>query len=121
MIGAASEALVLKLRDVIVEKLRAKLGSQNFKKLKTWKIKTVLDEIGKVLDKEKANMPTDLKNNYEANWTPFTNQIRTARNEAGHPISIEPVTNEKAHASLLIFPEFAKLVDDIKVWISNQQ
>lgn len=56
-----------------------------------------------------ANMPASLKEGYESYWPAFTQQIRAARNEAGHPLSIEPIKQETVHASLLIFPELAKL------------
>ena len=46
-------------------------------------------------------------------------QIRMARNEAGHPKSIDAVTPETVHASLLIFPELAKLCHELRSWISK--
>jgi len=53
---------------------------------------------------------------FEANWPAITHQIRTARNEAGHPVSVEPVTPEEVHASLLIFPELAALAGQLATW-----
>jgi hypothetical protein len=52
-------------------------------------------------------------------WPAFTQQIRTARNEAGHPTSVDPITPETVHALLLIFPELAKLGSELKSWVSQ--
>jgi hypothetical protein len=42
-----------------------------------------------------------------------------ARNDAGHPKSVEPVTFDDAHAALLIFPKLAKLNTDLLIWVSS--
>jgi hypothetical protein len=118
MVGGASEALILKLRDILTES-SISLTEENRKKLSDWRIKTVLAEIKKVLDNEKTNMPRPLDEKYEAYWPAFTQQIRATRNEAGHPSSIEPVTFDIVHASLLIFPELANLVNELEVWITS--
>jgi hypothetical protein len=60
-----------------------------------------------------------LLENFEAYWNAFTQQIRATRNEAGHPISIDPVTSDAVHASLLIFPELAKLADGLQLWVKT--
>ncbi len=41
------------------------------------------------------------------------------RNEAGHPSSIDPVTPDTVHASLLVFPELARLAKGLTDWVSN--
>lgn len=119
MVGVASETLALELRDTIVENLGENLNPQERRNLDVWTIKTVLDEIKRVLDNE--NMERKLKERYEANWAAFVHKIRMSRNDAGHPASIETVTEETAHSALLIFPELAKLIEDIKEWICNRQ
>jgi len=43
----------------------------------------------------------------------------TVRNEAGHPSNIDPVTYDTVHASLLIFPELANLVNELSMWITS--
>jgi hypothetical protein len=49
----------------------------------------------------------------------FTHQIRTAGNDAGHPVSVDPVTPDEVHASLLIFPQLAALASQLKDWITS--
>lgn len=83
------------------------------------RIKTVMDTLKSELDKKKKNMPNPLSEALEAYWPAFTQQVRASRNDAGHPSSIAPVKPETVHASLLIFPELAKLAYDLKDWISN--
>jgi len=78
-----------------------------------------LDAIKKELDPHTRNMPNPLNEAYEAYWSAFIQQIRTTRNDAGHPSSIEPVTEDSVHASLLIFPELVKLAYDLMDWISS--
>ena len=118
MVGAASEALVLEFRSKIIES-QISLTDGNKRKLNNWNIKTVLTEIGKVLEHEKVNMTNRLCEKYEAYWSAFTQQIRTVRNEAGHPSNIDPVTYDTVHASLLIFPELANLVNELSMWITS--
>ena len=48
----------------------------------------------------------------------MSDQMRLARNDAGHPVSTDPVTHETVHAALLLFLEFAGLVTDLNVWVS---
>lgn len=62
-------------------------------------------------------MPRPLAEMFNAYWAAFTQQIRTSRNDAGHPNSIAPVSHEIVHASLLIFPELAKLASELRTWI----
>jgi hypothetical protein len=47
----------------------------------------------------------------------LTHEIRTTRNEAGHPTSIDPVTPESVHASLLLFPVLASLAGEFLKWV----
>ncbi len=37
----------------------------------------------------------------------------------GHPTSVEPVTPDTVHASLLIFPELARLANSLAHWVAN--
>ena len=68
---------------------------------------------------QKLALPVQLFERFEANWPAFTHQIRTARNEAGHPVTVDPVTAEEVHGSLLIFPELAILAKQGEDWISK--
>ena len=117
MIGAATESLILDLRDTLVARINS-LGKSPSKKLQDWKIKTVTDQIKAEIDNKKAPMPRELSEAYESYWPAFIQQIRFGRNEAGHPKSIEPISPQAVHASLLIFPELAKLTNDLINWVS---
>ena len=117
MVGAAAESLVLELRDVLVTKMTS-LGQTVPANLEDWRIKRVLDTIKRILDTKKTVMPNNLAEAYEAYWPAFTQQIRAVRNEAGHPSSVDPVTPESVHASLLIFPELANIAEQLRSWVS---
>jgi hypothetical protein len=111
MIGCATESLILELRDELVTKLLG-LKRPYPKQLDDWRIKTVLDAFE--VEMMKISMSRQLKERFEAQWPAFTFQIRNARNDAGHPKSIDPVTQDSVHASLLIFPEIANLQQELK-------
>lgn len=119
MIGAAAESIILELRDTMIQKMKSIRESPS-KDLQDWRIKRVLDAIRKELEKHKKDMSSKFDEAVDSYWPAFTQQIRTARNEAGHPKSIEPVTNDTVHASLLIFPELVRLALDIKSWVLNE-
>ncbi len=119
MVGAAAESLTLELRDALVNKLNA-LSQSVPKDLEDWRIKRVLDSIKSYLTSKKSNMPSELWSEFESFWPAFTQQIRTVRNEAGHPSSVDPITYETVHALLLIFPEHARLQNKLVDWISHQ-
>lgn len=117
MIGASAESIMLELRDILVTKITS-LGRSPAKDLEDWRIKKVLDALKKEIDSKRASIPTPLWEAYQGFWPAFTQQIRAARNDAGHPTNIDPVTEETVHASLLIFPELAKLANDLSSWIT---
>lgn len=118
MIGCAAECLVLLLRHAVASKL-AEAGSQVPKGLADWKLKLIRDALATYLDKEKGRMPVALRESYSAHWTSFMEQIRRVRNDAGHPQSIDSVTENDVYASLLIFPELAELFAQLGEWIST--
>jgi hypothetical protein len=118
MVGAAVESIALDLRDAMVSKIKS-LGRKVPKDLESWRIKTVLDCLQKEIIAKQNDMPLVLRETFESQWASFVHQIRIARNEAGHPKSVEPVTSEDAHAALLIFPKLAKLNGDLLSWIST--
>lgn len=119
MIGAASESVVFELRNKLQSKIQ-EIGKTSPKDLNDWRTKKVLDAIKKEIESKKATIPTALFESFEAYWPAFVQQIRTSRNEAGHPSSIEPVTEEIVHASLLIFPALAKLTSELTAWIATE-
>lgn len=118
MVGGATESIILELRDVTVQKLTS-LGKTVPKNMNDWKIKTVSDALHNFLDGHKSQFGPELRDEFEAYWNAFAQQIRAVRNDAGHPTSIEPVTPDTVHASLLIFPELAKLSGKLRTWVTN--
>ena len=124
MVGAASEALAIDLRDTLVERM-ATLGRPAPEKLKVWMIKSVLEAVEVELKpytkkKEDAGgMPHELAERFSGYWAAFTAQLRIARNDAGHPSSVAPVTRDVVHGNLLIFPEVARLATDLQRWIRS--
>jgi len=117
MIGAAAESMVLELRDNLASKIE-NLGQTPPTNLLDWRIKQVFDVLTSLLENRKNLMVRRLKESYESFWQAFGGQLRMTRNEAGHPTSVDPVTWEIAHSSLLIFPEFARLAHELNAWVS---
>jgi hypothetical protein len=117
MIGAASESLILELRDEVSGRL-AQTNQQAPKSVADFRVKTVLDSLNRILDAEKSTFPKDLRESFEAVWPAFTHHLRATRNDAGHPTSVDPVREEAVHASLLMFPDLARLQSDLAKWVS---
>jgi len=116
MIGAASESLVLELRDATSGKL-GQLGVPEPKGLTDWRVKVLLDALHTFLENKKSAFPRALREEFESYFLAFAQQIRSSRNDAGHPSSVDPVTEESVHASFLIFPELARLSNDLGAWV----
>jgi hypothetical protein len=115
MLGGAAESLVLDLRDTVVGLMQAKELVVP-KDLADWRIKKVLDAIEKEFVQHGAKMPQELRDAFQSLWPAFTHEIRLARNDAGHPVSVEPVTPETVHANLLLFPQMAVLAKELMFW-----
>lgn len=118
MVGCAAESLTLELRDELVIKMKA-LGKTVPPSMEDWKIRIVLNALQQEFESQKQAMDRKLRESFEAYWPAFTQQIRAVRNEAGHPVSVDPVTDRAVHSSLLIFPELAVLSSKIMHWIKN--
>jgi hypothetical protein len=118
MIGAASESAVLELRDITAAKIQAK-GDILPKGIDDWRMRTILNSLKIFFDGKKKYLGKSLREEYEAYWAAYTQQIRTVRNEAGHPLSIEPITSDIVHASFLIFPELASLAQKLRSWVKD--
>jgi len=118
MVGAAAESVSLELRDTLVKKMTS-LTLPVPKDLADWRIKRVLDTLFLELEKKKGIMPKPLYESFQAYWPAFTQQIRTVRNEVGHPVSIDPVTSETVHGSLLILPELCRVAYSLMQWITT--
>ena len=82
-------------------------------------MKTVLDALHGLIESKKGTLPKELREEFEAYWLVFAQQIRSTRNDAGHPSSVDPVTEEAVHASFLVFPELARLTTNLGSWITG--
>lgn len=118
MVGCAAESMILNLRDLTVQKIKV-LGKSIPSDMNDWKIKTISDSLRDFFDSESRNFSRQLREMFDAYWAAFAQQIRATRNEAGHPTSVDPVTQDTVHASLLVFPELARIADGLSIWISN--
>jgi hypothetical protein len=118
MVGAAAESVILKLRDTTEQKLTS-LRRPIPKAFKSWQIRTVSDGLRAFFETQKAQFRQDLREPFEAYWSAFAQQIRAARNDAGHPTNVDPVTPDTVHASLLIFPELVRLANALSVWVKK--
>jgi hypothetical protein len=117
MTGAAAEAMALRLRDALLARFSA-LTKAPPADLQDWRMKRVLSSMQQVFELHEKSMPKPLAEAVASYWPAFTQQIRVARNEAGHPAATDPVSPETAHASLLIFPELATLATQLAAWVS---
>lgn len=116
MLGASAESLVLELRDEIASKIIAN-GNQPSNDLKDWRLARILRGLKAVLDGQK--LPSELATRYESFWPAFTQQIRSIRNEAGHPQAVDPITPDTVHAALLVFPELLRLAIELRNWAAK--
>jgi len=119
MVGGASESMALELKDAIAERLQS-LNCTPPKGIKDWRFKVILDSMYSFFDQNTGQMPRELRDSFKAYWPAFLQQIRSARNDAGHPSSVDPVTFDTVHASLLLFPELAKLTAQLIHWVSHE-
>ncbi len=118
MVGCAAESIVLDLRDCVVARVTS-LSRTPHANLGSWKALTILRAVQVEIDSHKSAMPHALREAFESYWPAFTQQLRAARNDAGHPSAIDPVRPEIVHASLLIFPELARLAKQLVDWVSS--
>lgn len=116
MLGAAAESTILEIRDVLQVRMVA-VGAAVPKGLNDWRVKTVSDAIGDVLSARLAQLPHDIRTEYEAFWPAFIQQVRATRNDAGHPSSVDPVSPDGVHAAFLVFPELARTATKLRNWI----
>ncbi len=115
MIGTASESVVLELRDTVVSRLQT-IQAAVPKDLNDWRVKMASDALERLFESRKSAMPHELRDEFSAYWGAFTQQIRATRNDAGHPVSINPVTEDAVHAAFLVFPLLLRLANDLGAW-----
>jgi len=118
MLGCTAEALTLALRDKLKAKINANAGTPP-SGLDDWRISVVLRTTEGLLDQRVKDMPRPMRERYESYWSSYTGLFRMTRNDAGHPTSIDPVTRETIHASLLLFHEHARLCHELSTWIDS--
>lgn len=118
MVGCAAESVILTLRDTTVMKLRV-LHKPVPKLIEDWRIKVISDRLYEFFQSHAKSFSRELKEPFEAYWSAFAQQIRAVRNEVGHPSSINAVTPDTVHASLLVFPELARLAKGLADWVLN--
>jgi len=116
MLGAGAESMLLEVRDVTVARLTA-TQQQAPAALNDWKPKTVLDALAAHLGAKRNAMPHELREAFEAHFLSIAGTIRVARNDAGHPATIAPVTEESVHASFLQFSTLAAHYTQLGEWI----
>jgi len=120
MVGAATESVVLDVRNAITTQLDTPgvtlaITRKERERLDHWAIKGILDQLKAILDGVK--MPHDLQEEYSGYWGSIAHHARFARNDAGHPSSLNPVRAETVHAALLLFPTHAELAERLINWI----
>jgi len=118
LVGGAAESVVLDVRDNI----GANMLLTNRSLPKDWedfRIKRVLDSMQREFEGHQKDMSSELFNSIQSYWPAFTQQIRTTRNDAGHPVSVDPVTQDTVHSALLIFPQLASLAAQIRAWADD--
>jgi hypothetical protein len=118
MVGGAAESIILSLRDATTQRIAA-LNKPAAKGMSDWRIKAVSDGLYAFFSGRKAQFDRTLRESFEAYWPAFVQQIRATRNDAGHPLSVDPATPDTVHASLLIFPELARLANRLSTWVVN--
>jgi hypothetical protein len=118
MTGAAAESLVLAVRDALVARMNAQ-GIAVPAALNNWQVRTVRDTIEREIENRRPQLPRALYERFAGYWMAVSDQFRIARNDAGHPNSVDPVTHDNVHGNLLQFPAFAELVNELTAWIST--
>jgi hypothetical protein len=94
--SAAAETIILEVRDLVAE-LFDQAGTRVPSELKSWKLKNVTDALARVFARIDTKDHGELREKFDAYWGALTHEIRTTRNDAGHPTSIDPVTPESVH------------------------
>lgn len=77
MLGAASESMILELRDLVLARLAAS-GAVRAKRLSDWRAKTILDALHALFDSKKSGFTRELREDFEAYFLAFAQHIRSA-------------------------------------------
>ena len=109
---------MVSLRDSLVARI-VESGHSVPSDLDHWMIKRVLTGIETALAPHKQRMRRDVVEAFEVHWPSLAKQIRTIRNDAGHPSSANPVREESVHAELITFPVVLHLALRLQSWINS--
>jgi len=119
MIGCAAEAIILELRDVVAEQIKAAGGTPS-KKLDDWRVRVVTGALKAQFDKDKKSMGPELAPRVGDWWSALAALLRNTRNEAGHPASLEKLEEADVHTALHLFHDFFQLTQDLIRWYEGR-
>lgn len=111
MLGITVEFLVLEMWEAIA-------NCKNFKNQNSCngKIEAIIDAIDKELQNPQFGIPQEMISMLGGYWPKINEQINRIHNNEGYPIELNSITPDSVHATLLFFPELAKLIHDIIKW-----
>lgn len=111
MIGVATEGAFLKMLDAIEQHAT---WEPTFRRV--FEQKTVLQKLNKFLALAEQHLmrelPSEVKENFDSNFTGVMNMIRNARNESGHP-SGKLISREECFVLLRLFIPCCKKIYDL--------
>lgn len=120
LIGAASESLVLEVRDDVVAALtRAAKAPTKKDPLLDWRTKPVIGAVEAAVRASKTTMPRALEELIDTRWGNLLHHVRLARNEAGHPASLKALDRDDARANLILFVGIARMTRQLRGWIAS--
>lgn len=118
MTGCASEHLALQLSRKLQARF-SEMSSRSRKNLNAIQAGSLMRELHRCLDER---LPKGkLRELFEPWWRMLTHQIRCARNEAGHPNTLDPITPELLESLLLQLPALVKVVFEISEWVDCRE
>jgi hypothetical protein len=127
LIGAATENLLSVLRDELIKCLKNSHRTPSKKLENAWKASELLDEVTKRISPDLKGEVTKTKDKYlgqlsqelDAKLPAVASEFRKTRNDAGHPASLQPVSQADVHCNLLLFPATARLIGQLREWITK--
>lgn len=120
MLGVASEAAFEVLFNAVTEALTGP-KKQKFEKLSgSICAKLKFDEMMKVIEQIKNNLPKEVQENISSELDGIFNLIRYQRNDTGHPTG-KVVTRDEMFMALRLFIMYCSKVYAIVSWLDNKQ
>jgi len=119
MVGLASENEILKLVEIYGNTLEADDKDAFDKKISSCRnLKQKFDVLYDRLHQDRRNLPMETKE-LETWLNGIFQVIRLSRNDAGHPIAVNP-PNEDVFANLVLFRTYARYLSMLKEHLSKQ-